>query len=208
MVLATLTLLTSTGCVQRRLTIVSDPPGALVKVDDYEIGTTPVSTSFVYYGTRKIQLIKDGYETLTLLQPVPTPWYQYPVIEFFSDNLALREIRDSRVLRYQLQPQIATANEDLLRRADNLRQSGRLGPGVVPAGNLQPVPETLPAPQGLPPAGALPPPPTVIPPGTIVPPGMSAPPPGAFAPPPPAGAPLTPGVPPPGLAPRGSNLPF
>ena len=41
------------GCVERRLTIRSNPPGALVYVDDYTIGVTPVSTSFIYYGTRK-----------------------------------------------------------------------------------------------------------------------------------------------------------
>jgi hypothetical protein len=37
----------ATGCVQRRMTIRSDPPGALVYVDDYQIGTTPVSHDFV-----------------------------------------------------------------------------------------------------------------------------------------------------------------
>jgi hypothetical protein len=63
-----------TGCVQRRFTIRSNPPGAQVYVDDYEIGTTPVSHDFVYYGTRKIRLVKDGYETLTVYQPMPTPW--------------------------------------------------------------------------------------------------------------------------------------
>src|SRR5688572_31069760 len=52
------------GCVQRRLTIRSNPPGARVYVGDEEIGTTPVSTDFVYYGTRRIRLAKDGYETL------------------------------------------------------------------------------------------------------------------------------------------------
>src|SRR5262245_3745792 len=46
-------MLAQTGCVQRRLTIRSNPPGALAYVDDYQIGTTPVSTDFVYYGTRK-----------------------------------------------------------------------------------------------------------------------------------------------------------
>ena len=54
--------------MQRRLTIRSNPPGALVYVDDYQIGTTPVSTDFVYYGTRKVRLVKSGHETLTVLQ--------------------------------------------------------------------------------------------------------------------------------------------
>ena len=58
------------------MTVRSNPPGALVYVDDYQIGTTPVSTDFVYYGTRKIRLIKDGYDTLTVQQPFPVPWYE------------------------------------------------------------------------------------------------------------------------------------
>ena len=53
------------GCVQRRMTIRSSPPGAMVYVDNQEIGTTPVSTGFTYYGTREFRLVKDGYETLT-----------------------------------------------------------------------------------------------------------------------------------------------
>ena len=57
------------------MTIRSNPPGALVYVDDYEVGITPISTSFIYYGQRRIRLVKDGYETLTVMQPIPPPWY-------------------------------------------------------------------------------------------------------------------------------------
>ena len=32
------------------MTIRSNPPGAMFYVDDYEIGITPISTSFIYYG--------------------------------------------------------------------------------------------------------------------------------------------------------------
>ena len=62
------------GCVRRRLTIRSNPPGAHVYVDDYEIGATPVSHNFIYYGKRKIRLVKDGYETMTVMQSIPMPW--------------------------------------------------------------------------------------------------------------------------------------
>ena len=72
----------ATGCVQRRMTVRSNPPGALVYVDDYQVGTTPVSTDFIYYGTRKVRLVKDGYETLTVRQPFPLPWYQVFPLDF------------------------------------------------------------------------------------------------------------------------------
>ena len=136
-----------TGCVQRRFTIRSNPPGALVYIDDYEIGTTPCSTDFVYYGTRKVRLVKDGYETLTVYQPVPTPWWQIPPIDFVTDNLVPGEIRDVRVLDYQLTPQVVVPTEQLLSRAEGLRRGGQ------PAGAMQPV-ETLPA--GQPAQGFMP----------------------------------------------------
>ena len=108
------------GCVQRRLTIRSNPPGALVYVDDYQIGTTPVSTDFVYYGTRKVRLVLSGYETLTVLQPIPTPWYEYPGLDFVSENLVPGEIRDERVVDFQLKPQMIVPSPQLLSRAENL----------------------------------------------------------------------------------------
>ena len=74
----------------------TNPPGALVYVDDYEIGTTPISTGFVYSGTRKIRLVKDGYETLTVMQPVPPPWYQIPPLDFITENLTI--LSDQRFL--------------------------------------------------------------------------------------------------------------
>jgi hypothetical protein len=124
------------GCVQRRLTIRSNPPGALVYVDDYQVGTTPVSTDFVYYGTRKVRLVKSGYETLSVLQPIPTPWYEYPGLDFISENLVPGEIRDERVVDYQLQPQMVVPSPQLLDRAENLRH-GAMGP-PVPAGPAGP----------------------------------------------------------------------
>ena len=106
------------GCVQRRLTIRTNPPGALVYVDDYQIGTTPVSTGFTYYGTRKIRLVLSGYETKTFLQPVPMPWYEYPGLDFVTENLVPGEIRDERVVEYQLTPQVIAPSQQLLGRAE------------------------------------------------------------------------------------------
>ena len=81
------------------------PPGALVYVDDNEVGLTPVSVSPIYYGNRKIRLVKDGYETLTLIQSVPPPWYEIPPLDFFSENVVPGRIRDQRTFDYQLRPQ-------------------------------------------------------------------------------------------------------
>jgi hypothetical protein len=150
-----------TGCVQRRFTIRSNPPGARVYVDDYEVGTTPCSTDFIYYGTRKVRLVKPGYETLTVLQPVPTPWYQYPPLDFISENLVPGETRDERVLDYQLTPQVVVPAEQLLSRAESLRQSTQQAQFAPPPGVLPPPAEgVLPPPAAgpnlAPPAAPLP----------------------------------------------------
>jgi hypothetical protein len=129
------------GCVQRRMTIRTNPPGALVYVDDYEIGSTPVSTDFTYYGTRKIRIVKDGYETLTVMQPIPAPWYQYPPVDFITENFVPGKIRDQRILDYQLKPQMVVPTDQLLSRAESLRHNNLVTPaGAIMSrpGELQP----------------------------------------------------------------------
>lgn len=118
-----------TGCgVHRRMTIVSDPPGALVLVEGREVGYTPVSLDFIYYGTREITLIKDGYETKTVLQALQPPWYQIPPLDFFSDNFLPYPITDRHVVRIPMEPKLAVPNQDLLDRAEALRTESRLAP--------------------------------------------------------------------------------
>jgi hypothetical protein len=152
------------GCVQRRMTVRTNPPGALLYVDDYEIGTTPVSTSFTYYGTRNIRLVKDGYETLTVKQTILPPWYEFPPMDFVSENFVPGQIRDQRTLDFQLKPQAIVPTEQLLSRAEGLRRGihtatgtvsqipqpgGVRGPGVI-GGPIAPTPpgaEVVPTPE-------------------------------------------------------------
>jgi|TARA_B100001094_G_C18128877_1_gene771088 hypothetical protein len=133
----------SMGCVQRRMTIRSNPPGALVYVDDYQIGTTPVSTDFVYYGTRKIRLIKDGYDTLTVQQPFPVPWYEIFPLDFVTENIWPWEIRDERVVDLAMVPMGTVPAETVVSRAELARRSAGSGPPVPVAPVVVP-PRALP----------------------------------------------------------------
>jgi len=189
-------LLVAPGCVERRLTIRSNPPGAQVYVDDYEIGTTPCSVSYTYYGTRKIRMVKDGFETVTLLQPIPAPWYQYFPFDFVTENFVPGHIRDERAVTYQMQPAVQVSRDELITRAETLRQNGRLGAAAnaqvrvtpPPAGTAPltvPLPNTLPAPSE-PILSPMPAPlgaPTTSPPQTQFTTPGQYPPPGAYAPP-------------------------
>lgn len=136
MAVAVVVAVVPTGCVQRRMTIRSNPPGALVYVDDYQIGTTPVSHDFVYYGTRKIRLVKDGYETLTVRQPFPTPWYEIFPLDFVTENLIPWEVRDERAVELAMQPAASTPPELVVARAEQVR----LAAGSLPPATPLPVP--------------------------------------------------------------------
>ena len=115
------------GCMYRRLTVRSDPPGALVIIDGREAGFTPFTTDFVYYGTREITLVKDGYETLTVMQPVPPPWYQVVPLDFVSDNFLPFKVTNRHEYVYALEPQQVPQVEELLDRANHLRSETQFG---------------------------------------------------------------------------------
>ena len=109
------------GCVRRRMTIRSNPPGAVVYVDRQRIGVTPVSTNFTYYGTRTVELVKDGYDTVTEQHKFTTPWYEIPGLDFFSENLWPFETRDERILDFQMAAQQSVPPSLVLNRAEQLR---------------------------------------------------------------------------------------
>ena len=127
LVLALLLVVSQMGCVRRRMTIRSNPPGAVVYVDERRIGVTPVSTSFTYYGTRNVQLVKDGYETVSEQHRFTTPWYQYPVFDFFAENLWPYETRDERILDFEMPPQQSLPPTQVMQRADQLRNEAQRG---------------------------------------------------------------------------------
>jgi hypothetical protein len=172
--------------VRRRLNVNSNPQGALVYVDNQQIGTTPCSVDFTYYGTREIRLIKPGFETLTVNQPIPAPWYQYTPIDFVSENLVTMKIRDNRTVNYNLAPQLVVPAQELIDRASQLRQD-TLQYGATPVG------ATLPITTGPVPVGA-PGPPVALPPVSVPEqlPGINPPPAPQPPYPPPGGAPLLP----------------
>ncbi len=114
------------GCVTRKFTIDSMPQGALVYRDGKPIGTTPVDDYFVFHGKYRFTLVKDGYETLHVEQNIPAPWYEYAPLDFISENLVPWDIKDIHRFSYKLEPQQMPNNNDILLRAGDLRNRGKL----------------------------------------------------------------------------------
>jgi len=125
-------LITAPGCVRRRMTVRTNPPGAVVSVDNQLIGTSPAASSFVYYGTREIRVEKDGYRTETVKTRINPPWYQYPGLDFISETLWPWEIRDERIIDVELVPQVLETTDQVLGRADQLRGQSRAGVITAP----------------------------------------------------------------------------
>ncbi|MBR6435758.1 MAG: PEGA domain-containing protein [Thermoguttaceae bacterium] len=142
LMLLTLSILPAGGCVHRRMTITSDPPGAMVYIDNHQIGPTPISHDFTYYGTRNFRLEKDGYETVNELRNIKAPWYQIPPLDFFSDNFAGRDINDHRYLNFQLRRSPEESENDIIARGLELKNyqapvssgpaQGPYNPGSIP----------------------------------------------------------------------------
>lgn len=154
------------GCVRRRLTVRTNPPGASVYVDKQLIGTTPASSAFTFYGTREIEVVADGFRTEKVLRKISPPWYQLPPLDFFAETLWPWEVRDERIIDVTLVPEEPLAPDVLLARADNLRLQSAQGIVTLTPDPYQPirVPENVPydPSQGVPPLDGLgfdPPPP-------------------------------------------------
>jgi hypothetical protein len=124
MLLLSLALAGGGGCVgvRRELTVESEPAGALVYINGDEIGRTPMTKEFIYYGTLDLKLRKDGYETLEDRPRVWAPWWQVPPIDLVAEAFSAT---DRHKLSYELRPKERGADpQELLRRGAEL--SGKL----------------------------------------------------------------------------------
>jgi hypothetical protein len=119
-------LITTSGCVERRMVIIPSPTGAIVYDEkDQPIGAGPVDKTFTYYGKYRFRIAKDGYETLVFEQRVRAPWYEYPGLDFISENLIPWTIRDVRVFYPVMQPALIRSPEQLLLEAQSLQAYGK-----------------------------------------------------------------------------------
>ena len=92
-----------------------------MRIDGKDIGYTPASIDFTWYGTREIQLLKDGYETQTQLVNISPPWYQVFPLDFVSDNFLGTHIRDHRRLDIPMQPRMESDTSNVIQRGRALR---------------------------------------------------------------------------------------
>ncbi|HMB95234.1 MAG TPA: PEGA domain-containing protein [Tepidisphaeraceae bacterium] len=110
------------GCVQRTLVITSDPSGAVIFMNDQEIGRTPMRRDFTWYGTYDVQVRKEGYETLYQKTKVIAPWWQWIPFDFLAEFWP-GHLKDIHYLSYTLAPSSTQpANPaEMFSKADELK---------------------------------------------------------------------------------------
>jgi hypothetical protein len=113
------------GCVERRLTITTEPKGSLVYLNDKEVGRTPITVPFEWYGDYDVVIRQDGYETLKTHKKLKTPWYEYIPIDFFAEILWPATVYDDHFWNFDLEQSQPTDIEALKQRALSLRTQAK-----------------------------------------------------------------------------------
>ncbi len=107
------------GCVKRTISITSTPEGALVWVNDREVGRTPVNFEFLYYGEYDVRVEKDGQEPIMTTRWAKSASIDIPVI----DVIAEASSEDDTVVRWHFD--LEERNDDpelLIQRARTIRK--------------------------------------------------------------------------------------
>jgi len=113
------------GQVQRTITIASEPTGALCWLNDNEVGRTPVTVPFTWYGTYGVRLESAGYEPLVTTAKVSAPPYEWIPLDFFAETIVPGIRHDDHEFRFALKRAEPADPTPLRERAEGLRRDGR-----------------------------------------------------------------------------------
>ncbi len=109
------------GCVRRTLAITTEPAGALLWLNDREIGRTPAQVDFLHYGQYSVRLELEGYEPLTTFGDANPPWWDLLGPDLVSEMIPA-ELHSEVEWHYQLEP-LAEDPAAVVERAKELRAS-------------------------------------------------------------------------------------
>lgn len=102
------------GCVRRVVQITSDPEGAVVWMNDREVGSTPCEVEILHYGTYDVRVEKPGWEPVMTGRSAKAPIWDLPGPDFFAE-LVPAEIESRNVWHFQLVVESDDADAVLLR---------------------------------------------------------------------------------------------
>ena len=109
------------GCVKRTISITSQPQGALVWVNEREVGRTPVEIDYLYYGEYDIRVEKDGQEPIMETRWPKRPLWDAPGLDLVAEMVPL-SFEANTAWHFEFE----NRNDDpqlLLQRAQDVRES-------------------------------------------------------------------------------------
>ena len=121
-VLMTVCAVALAGCVERTLTINTQPQGAVVLLNDEEIGISPATVSFQWYGDYNITVRKDDYETLKTHRKLKAPWYDAFPWDIFAHLMTPERTVNSYEWTFELEPRKVWSTDELVDKAEILKQ--------------------------------------------------------------------------------------
>ena len=115
--------LITAGCVRRTARFTSVPDGERVFLNDREIGRTPATVEFTWYGDYDVVYRLDGYETVKTNAVISPPLYQRFPFDFFAEVLWPGELHDHHDIPTQeLVARRPIDQDELIGRAKELRE--------------------------------------------------------------------------------------
>jgi len=111
------------GCLEQTLTVTSEPEGALVVISDKEVGRTPLTIDFTWYGDYEviIRYPEKGYDTITTNANISPKWYTHVPLDLFADMMPWT-IHDKRYLHYKLKKLKLPDDKTLIKRAEQMSE--------------------------------------------------------------------------------------
>jgi hypothetical protein len=123
-----------TGCVERTITITSEPSGSLVYLNDEEVGRTPVTVPFRFYGVYDVRLEHDGYAPLWTKHQAHQPWWDFMGPDLIAETIP--HAKSQQTWSFSLAPRPADDPDLLMAHARQMRSAtNQTQPGdASPAG--------------------------------------------------------------------------
>jgi hypothetical protein len=110
------------GCVERRLTIVTEPRAAVVWLNDEEVGTSPVTVNFNWYGDYNVRIEKPGYQILNTHRLLERPMHDRFPFDFFAEVMWPGRVEDLYTWTFTLEPYQQKSSEELIESAVQLKE--------------------------------------------------------------------------------------
>ncbi|MBE3100295.1 MAG: PEGA domain-containing protein [Planctomycetes bacterium] len=113
------------GQVQRTITIDSEPEGARCWLNENEIGRTPVTVPFTWYGMYGVRLESPGYEALITTARVRAPYYEWIPLDLAYESVVPGIRTDAHEFRFALKKAEPVDPKALRERAEGIRRDAK-----------------------------------------------------------------------------------